>query len=858
VDYIKGLSPAVAIEQKVKSRNPRSTVGTSTEIYEYIKLLFARVGKTYSPISGVEVKRHSVSDVVDYVCRLNDNVRVMVLFPVSTTDFEAVSGYLNLLVVQGYTRMRTNNTVLKIEEFLQQKKISKNSSLGIVVDRITVRQCDTDMRSRLADSVQTAFYEGHGVCTLLIEADDKTPEEIEFSNKFEADGITFVKPSPNFFSFNNPYGACVRCEGFGSVIGIDEDLVIPNKSLSLYENAVACWVGEKLSEWKNEFILKAYKYHFPVHTPYNELTVDQKKLLWDGNGDIEGINDFFAFAEKQSYKIQYRIIIARYRGKTTCPDCHGTRLRKDAAYVKINDKSIVDIVLMPVSKLITFFDTLEFSPQDLKIARRLLVEVQSRLAFLNDAGLGYLTLNRLSNSLSGGESQRINLSTSLGNTLTGSMYILDEPSIGLHPRDTDRLTSIIERLRNIGNTVVVVEHDEEIISRADNIVDIGPMAGQFGGEVVFQGSYSKLIKANTLTSKYLNGTLQIEIPKIRRSWKEFVLIKGATENNLKNLNVKIPLGVIAVVTGVSGSGKTSLIRRILFHAIKKELTGYGEKPGKHLGIVFDKRIIQHIELVDQNPIGKSSRSNPATYLKIFDDVRTLFSDEKLSVIRNYKPGFFSFNVPGGRCEECEGEGEVTINMQFMADIKLKCESCGGKRFKNEILEVKHFGKTIAEILEMTIEEAMAFFSSLPSKTIYERILNKLQPMLDVGLGYLSLGQSSSSLSGGEAQRIKLASFLTKGFNEAPHLFIFDEPSIGLHFHDISKLMVAFEQLVNNGHSIVIVEHNLDIIKCADWIIDLGPEGGEEGGYIIFEGSPEQLSTCKESHTGMYLKKKLLN
>ena len=855
VDYIKGLAPAIAIEQKVRTRNPRSTVGTSTEIYEYIKLLFARVGKTYSPVSGAEVKRHSVSDVVDFVCKLADNSKIYVIFPLKLSDDKASTDYLKLLIKQGFTRVYFDDKVIKIQEVINDYSTLYNTAKGIVVDRIVVKHCDADLKSRLADSVQTAFYEGHGDC--IVEVENGVKSSTVFSNRFEADGMSFVKPSPNFFSFNNPYGACTKCEGFGSVIGIDEDLVIPNKDLSLYENAVACWNGEKLSEWKNDFIQKAYRYDFPIHKPYIELTDNDKELLWNGNSDLQGINDFFSFAEKQSYKIQYRIIIARYRGKTICPECKGTRLRKDTAYVKINDKSIVDVVLMPITQLLNFFENLKLNVYDQKISSRLLIEIKTRLIYLKDVGLGYLTLNRLSNSLSGGESQRINLSTSLGNNLVGAMYILDEPSIGLHPRDTTRLIGILKKLKAIGNTVIVVEHDEDIIKAADNIIDIGPLAGQFGGEIIFEGTYDKLLVSNSLTAKYLNNEFKIEVPKQRRLWKENINITGASENNLKNIDVRIPLGVITVVTGVSGSGKTTLIRKILYNAVKKQLTGFSEKAGKHRSLIFDNTIIKHIELVDQNPIGKSSRSNPATYLKIFDEIRSIFADEKLSVLRGYKPGFFSFNVPGGRCEECEGEGEVTINMQFMADISLKCESCGGKRFKNEILDVKHFGKNISDILELTVEEAFSFFKSLPPKNTYERIISKLQPMIDVGLGYLHLGQSSSSLSGGEAQRIKLASFLTRGYNEEPHLFIFDEPTIGLHFHDINKLFIAFDQLVNNGHSIIIIEHNLDIIKCADWIIDLGREGGDEGGYIIFEGTPEEIIKCEESYTGKYIKSKLL-
>jgi len=857
VDSIEGLAPAIAIEQKIKSRNPRSTVGTSTEIYEYIKLLFARIGKTYSPISGAEVKRHSVSDVVDFVCHLSDETKIQILFPININNEKSSYNYLQLLIKQGYTRILINENIFHIDEVIQNKTFKLDDAKGILIDRLIVKQCDMDFRARLADSVQTAFYEANGECLLMFNNENDSFKYQRFSNKFEADGITFVKPSPNFFSFNNPYGACTTCEGFGSVIGIDEDLVILNKELSVYENTVACWNGEKLSEWKNDFILKAYKYKFPVHTPYNELSEQQKSLLWKGNGDILGINDFFSFAEKQSYKIQYRIIIAKFRGKTTCPDCHGTRLRKDASYVKINNHSVSDIVLMAVDDLLSFFNNINLNDFELKIAQRLLLEIKTRLKYLHDVGLGYLTLNRLSNSLSGGESQRISLATSLGHNLVGAMYILDEPSIGLHPRDTSKLITILKNLRNIGNTVIVVEHDEDIINNADNIVDIGPMAGMFGGEIVFHGQLNELLHKNTITAQYLSKKKEINIPLKRRTWKEFIQVKGASENNLKNIDVKIPLEVITVVTGVSGSGKTTLVRKILYNAIKKQLTGFADKAGKHKSISFDNTIFKHIELIDQNPIGKSSRSNPATYLKVFDDIRTIFADEKLSVIRGYKPGFFSFNVQGGRCDECEGEGEITINMQFMADIKLKCEACNGKRFKNEILDVKFFGKNIADILDMTVEEAVSFFGTVKHKNYNDKIITKLQPMLDVGLGYLKLGQSSNSLSGGEAQRIKLASFLNKGTNEEPHLFIFDEPTIGLHFHDISKLFIAFNNLVNNGHSIMIIEHNLDIIKCADWLIDLGKEGGDKGGYIVFEGTPEDIIKCNDSYTGKYLKSKFL-
>lgn len=856
VDFIKGLAPAVAIEQKVRTRNPRSTVGTSTEVYEYLKLLYARIGKTISPVSGKEVKRHSVSDVTDYICQLQEGQKLLVLFPVEVKSSESAVGYIQMLVKQGFSRAMLQSEIYMLTDLLADTSLLKKDFKGVVVDRLIVKPCDTDFRTCVADSIETAFYEGGGHCRVVCQNKKGTWETVDFSNKFEADGMQFVKPSPNFFSFNNPYGACDVCEGFGSVLGIDEDLVIPNSNLSVYDNAVACWNGEKLSAYKNDFIMKAYEYDFPIHKPYNELSEKDKDLLWNGRKDVFGINDFFKLVESKTYKIQYRIILARYKGKTQCPSCRGSRLRKDASYVKINGKSLSDLVLLPICELSTFFDTLEMTKHEASIAKRLLIEIKNRLGYLIDVGLPYLTLNRLSNTLSGGESQRINLATSLGSKLVGAMYILDEPTIGLHPRDNERLVQIMKKLKAIGNTVIVVEHDEEIIEAADEIIDIGPLAGQYGGEVVFQGTYNKLLGENTLTANYLNKKLAIEIPASRRKWKEHILVKGARENNLKNIDVKIPLGILTVVTGVSGSGKTTLIRKILYNGLKRALTGLAEKAGKHDQILFDSTLIKNIVLVDQNPIGKSSRSNPATYLKIFDDIRALYANQKLAVVRGYKPGFFSFNIQGGRCEECQGEGEVTISMQFMADIKLKCEACNGKRFKSEILDVKYGGLDISEILELTIEEADEFFRKNNKDNSLNKVLNKIKPLIDVGLGYLRLGQSSSSLSGGEAQRIKLASFLTKGGEEDSCLFIFDEPTIGLHFHDINKLYASFNELINNGHSIVVIEHNLDIVKCADWIIDLGKEGGDKGGDVLFEGVPEALIKCKESHTGQYLRKKM--
>ncbi|MDD3875921.1 MAG: excinuclease ABC subunit UvrA [Bacteroidales bacterium] len=854
VEYIKGLSPAIAIEQKVKSRNPRSTVGTSTEIYEFLKLLFARIGKTYSPISGNEVKRHTVKHVVDFVCKLPEDCKILILFPFSTTDKAAALKYIELLVKQGFSRLLIGNNIVSLNEVNEKPDLLDKEVKGIIVDRLIVKNCDADFNSRVADSVQSAFYEGHGECHIFFEKEKDHWQTETFSNRFELDGISFVKPSPNFFSFNNPYGACSKCEGFGSVLGIDEDLVIPNRSLSIYEGAVACWIGDKLSEYKNDFILKAYKHNFPIHKPYKDLNKEEKQLLWEGQGELFGIFDFFKFVETQAYKIQYRIIMAKYRGKTTCDECKGTRLRKDSAYVKISGKSLIDLLLMPISELYDFFTTIKLNAYDFEVSRRLLTEINSRLKYLIDVGLPYLTLNRPSNTLSGGESQRINLATSLGSNLVGAMYILDEPSIGLHPRDTFRLINILKRLKSIGNTVVVVEHDQDVIEAAENIIDIGPLAGQNGGEITFQGTFDELLAKESLTAAYIKGNMEIAVPSIRRHWKEFVQLNGARENNLKNIDIKFPLGVICAITGVSGSGKTTLIKKILYNALKREISGLSDKAGKYDTLVFDKHLITNVEMVDQNPIGKSSRSNPATYLKIFDNIRSLFSEQKLSIIRGYKPNFFSFNVPGGRCEECEGEGEVTIGMQFMADVKLKCESCGGKRFKSEILDVKYNNLNVSEILDLTVDEALGFFKSDIKK--HNKIVNSLQVLSNVGLGYVKLGQSSNSLSGGEAQRIKLAYFLTMGSAKEPYLFIFDEPTTGLHFHDINKLYAAFNELIDYGHSIIVVEHNLDLIKCADWVIDLGKEGGESGGYVVFEGTPEDLVNCKESYTGKYLRKKL--
>ena len=856
VDYIKGISPAIAIEQKVNTLNPRSTVGISTEIYEYLKLLFARIGKTYSPVSGNLVKRDSVTDVVDFIVSLPENTPLSIFSPIPLADLNGdFRAKCQALMQQGFTRIMANDQIYRIEEIDPETKC-RDKEIYVLVDRLNIQHDDNDFAGRIADSVQTAFYESHGDC--MIEYMEKKKSRRSFSNRFEADSITFEEPSGNLFTFNNPYGACKNCEGFGMVIGIDEDLVIPNKNLSIYEDAIACWRGEKMSEWKVDFIRDAYKFDFPIHKPYYELTQKQKDLLWTGNNHFHGLNEFFRYIESQNYKIQYRVMMSRYRGKTICPECKGTRLRKDAGYVKINGKSINQLVLMPVKELTEFFNRIRLTEFEKTVSKRLLTEICNRLDVMNDVGLGYLTLNRLSSSLSGGESQRINLSTALGSNLVGSMYILDEPSIGLHPRDTHRLIRVLLRLRDLGNTVIVVEHDEDIIKAADQIIDIGPLAGHHGGEIVFQGTFSEIMNdPRSITGQYLNHQLSIQVPKKRRKWKEFIEIKGARENNLKNLTVKIPLNVFTAISGVSGSGKTSLVKKILYPAMKKLHDGYAERTGKVDRLDGDINRIGAVELVDQNPIGRSSRSNPATYIKAFDEIRNLYSDQQLSRVRGYKPGYFSFNVTGGRCEECEGEGVVKIEMQFMADIYLTCENCKGTRYKEEVLDIKYQDKNIVDVLEMNIDDAIVFFGQEKKPTSLEkRITARLKPLQDVGLGYLKLGQSSSTLSGGEAQRIKLAFFLSKGANEKPTLFIFDEPTTGLHFHDIHKLLIAFESLINNGHSILVIEHNLEVIKSADWVIDLGKEGGDEGGHIVFEGTPEQLAGCEASYTGQFLKSKL--
>lgn len=857
VDYIKGISPAIAIEQKVISRNPRSTVGTSTEIYDYLKLLFARIGKTYSPVSGQRVMRHTVADVVQFILELPSETTFFILAPIHLNGGRSLEQHLQVLNQQGFSRVWINEAIRRIDELLNdQKSITTQSLPFIIVDRLAVLRHDQDFKTRVADSVQTALFEGRGECQVAFEQNGQMHRE-SFSNRLEKDGITFEEPSVNLFSFNNPFGACKLCEGFGSVIGIDPDLVIPNKSLSIYEGAIVCWKGEKMGLWNDELIKSAYHFDFPIHKPYYQLSAEQKELLWTGNSYFNGLHEFFRMVEANTYKIQYRVMLSRYRGKRICPDCHGTRLRKDANHVKISGKSISELVLLPIDQLIDFFNNLTLDQSEYEISRRLLIEINNRLKYISDVGLGYLTLNRLSNSLSGGESQRINLATSLGSSLVGSIYILDEPSIGLHQRDTHRLIGILQKLRDSGNTVIVVEHDEDIMRVADQIIDIGPLAGSEGGQVVFQGDAQELLsQSNSLTSGYLSGRLKIPIPLRRRPWKEFIELRGVSHNNLKGFDVKIPLKIITVITGVSGSGKSSLVKSILYPALKKLHGGLTERTGAFDELTGDYNTLAHVEYIDQNPIGKSSRSNPVTYLKAYDEIRSLYAEQPLAKTRGFTTRHFSFNVEGGRCSECEGDGNVKIEMQFMADITLVCESCNGKRFRDEVLEVVFEGKSIVDILNLTVDDAIKFFDNSKKNTpLCKRISTKLQPLADVGLGYVRLGQPSNTLSGGEAQRIKLASFLVQGFSAAKTLFIFDEPTTGLHFHDIEKLLVAFQALIEIGHSVVIIEHNAEVIKCADWIIDLGPEGGDQGGYLVFEGTPEALLQCTQSYTGKYLKSK---
>ena len=898
VDLIENIAPAVAIEQKVNTSNPRSTVGTSTELYEYLKLMYARIGRTFSPVSGVEVKRHSVSDVVDYVYSHPEGTKVTLYAPLEYSAERPLKGQLEMLQQEGFVRLSVAGNVVRIEDYLPTLKANpdKGTEVRLLVDRVQVRPGDDDQSARVAESVQTAFFEGRGNCLVGVEAGDagdaagitscssgsscsretSCSSTRAFSNRFEADGMTFEKPNPNFFSFNNPYGACPTCQGYGSVMGIDEDIVVPNKALSVYEGAVVCWRGDKMQEWKNHFVRLAAKLDFPIHKPYCDLSDAQRDVLWHGSGGWEGIDGFFKWIEEQSYKIQYRVMLSRYRGKTVCPDCHGTRLRKDASYVKVCGKAITELLAMPVSDFAEWLRSITAEPtadgttltaHEREVVKRLLTELTHRVGYLMDVGLGYLSLSRLSNTLSGGESQRINLATSLGSSLVGSMYILDEPSIGLHSRDTERLIHVLKELRDMGNTVIVVEHDEDIIRAADYVIDIGPGAGRLGGEVVFVGPVSGLspvpgqslentastegvhgsTPVRSYTAKYLSGEMSIPVPKSRRRWRDRITVHKAFCNNLKNIDVDFPLNVLTVVTGVSGSGKTSLVKQVLYDVLQKRLDGAEDYVGRCAGIDGDISRISAVELVDQNPIGRSTRSNPATYMKAYDEIRHLYAQQPLAKSRGYKAGYFSFNTEGGRCETCEGEGYVTVGMQFMADVHLVCEECHGTRFKEETLEVQYNGKNISEVLDMTVDQAIEFFEGQGS------ILSRLQPLQDVGLGYLKLGQSSSSLSGGEAQRVKLASYMVRGESERPKLFIFDEPSTGLHFHDIQKLIGAFNSLIEKGHSIIVIEHHHDIIKVADWVIDMGPEGGREGGRVLFAGTPEKLLQCKESYTAKYLK-----
>ena len=845
VEFIKGIAPAIAIEQKVNSTNPRSTVGTSTEIYDYLKLLFARIGKTYSPVSGNLVKKHRTEDVLNLVKAFDEREKLLLLSPIILEEGRSMQDKLNVLKQQGYARIQHNDEVLRIDD---AKQNTIKSDVFLVVDRIIVKH-EEDFYNRLADAIETAFFEGKGTCIIQSLSDKK---RTEFNNRFELDGITFLEPNPHLFSFNNPYGACPKCEGYGDVIGIDEELVVPNTALSVYDNAIFPWRGESMGWYRDQLVNNSHKFNFPIHKPFFELTETQKQLIWDGNKYFTGLNEFFAELESKAYKIQNRVMLSRYRGKTKCSVCKGKRLRAEANYVKINNVTITDLVEKPLDELTAFFKQLELSDHDTAIAERLLKEINSRLTFLGNVGLDYLTLNRKSNTLSGGESQRINLATSLGSSLVGSMYILDEPSIGLHPKDTEKLILVLKALRDLGNTVIVVEHDEDIMQAADEIIDIGPEAGTLGGEVVAVGSFKDILKSSSLTSKYLNGNLEIEVPKKRRSSKYQIEIKGARANNLKNIDVTFPLEMLTVITGVSGSGKSTLVKKILYPAVQKQLTGFGDKPGQFTELSGNFKNIKQIEFVDQNPIGRSSRSNPVTYIKAYDDIRALFASQKLSKIRNFQAKHFSFNVDAGRCETCKGEGEVTIEMQFMADVHLKCETCEGKRFKKEVLEVAFEGKSIDNILNMTIDDAITFFS----ENGQDKVQKKLQPLQDVGLGYVTLGQSSSTLSGGEAQRIKLASFLGKGSRSDQTLFIFDEPTTGLHFHDIKKLLKSFNALIEKKHSIIVIEHNLDLIKCADHIIDLGPDGGNRGGKLLAAGTPEKIVSVENSITGRYLKEKL--
>ena len=853
VDFINGIPPAIAIEQRVNSRNPRSTVGTSTEIYDYLRLLFARIGKTYSPVSGKEVKRHSADDLVNFLSALPENTKVTIVSPGTIPESIKASEYFSFLVKQGFSRIESDGELIRIDGQGPEKKYEPGQKINIVVDRLVMTH-DSDNLSRSAESAQTAFQTGKGHCQLLVHTDTGFSRE-SFSNKFEEDGIEFEEPNEYFFSFNNPIGACPLCEGYGKIIGIDENLVIPDQNLSVYQDAVACWKGESMKKWKERLIAGADMFDFPVHKPWFQLTDEQKQLIWKGNRYFYGLNRFFEHLEEKKYKIQYRVMLSRYRGKTICPECKGTRLKKETSYVKVAGKTMQDLVSLPVSSLFGFFADINLEGNDLKIAERLLKEINLRLKFLIDVGLPYLTINRLSSTLSGGESQRINLVTSLGSNLVGSMYILDEPSIGLHPRDTNLLIDVLKDLRDLGNSVLVVEHEEEIIRAADEIIDMGPEAGRLGGEIVYQGKADVTDSNPSLTSKYLSGRLAVKVPAIRRKWNSYIEIRGARENNLKNIDVKFPLHAITAVTGVSGSGKSSLVTDILYNVLSNRVSGNNLKQGHLRELSGDVSRLTAIELVDQNPIGRSSRSNPVTYLKAYDEIRKLYAEQQTSVQNNFKPSHFSFNIEGGRCEECQGEGIIRVEMQFMADVELTCENCKGMRFKKDILDVRYHGKNIYDMLEMTIDEAIEFFGTHSGKS-EKRIIEKLKPLADVGLGYIKMGQSSSTLSGGESQRVKLAYFLSQEKGTGHILFIFDEPTTGLHFHDINKLLKSINALVDHGHSVILIEHNVEVIKSCDWIIDLGPDGGDDGGYIVFEGTPEDLARYPGSYTGKYLAPKL--
>lgn len=854
VDYIKGLPPAIAVEQRVRSQNPRSTVGTTTEIYDYLKLLYSRIGKTYSPVSGKIVKKHSVTDVVNNIISFAEGTKLLLLTHHKASP-ESTGDIFENLRKQGFMRIYHLGDVIRIDEITaSEKKRLQHGKFEIVVDRIVVGH-DEDSLSRFADSVQTAFEIGSGDC-FLVDADNSNALLEHFTDRYEADGIKFEEPNVHMFSFNSPVGACNLCEGYGSTIGIDENLVVPNKGRSIYQDAIVCWKGEKMQRWKEKLLYNADKFDLPVHKPYADLTATQKKLLWDGNKWFKGLNSFFAYLEEKKYKIQYRVMLSRYRGRTVCPECNGSRLKRETGWVKIAGKSIQELVLVPIDELVVFFNKIKLTEHDREIASRILLEINNRLEYLLEVGLGYLTLNRVSSTLSGGETQRINLATSLGSSLVGSMYILDEPSIGLHSRDTDRLITVLKKLRNLGNTVIVVEHDEEIIRSADWIIDIGPLAGSLGGNLVFDGTLPKLLKSKaSLTAAYLTGRELIEVPKLRRKWNSFIEIKGARENNLKGIDVKIPLHILTVVTGVSGSGKSSLVSNVFYPVLNKILNGMGDKIGQHDSMSGDMDSVKSIEMVDQDPIGKSSRSNPVTYIKAYDEIRKLFADQPTAGHFNLTASHFSFNVDGGRCEECMGEGIIRVEMQFMADVQLVCESCHGKRFKDEILEITYLGLNIHDVLELTVDEAIEFFGRQAGNA-QKRIVDKLQTLCSVGLGYLKLGQSSSTLSGGESQRVKLASFLGRESSQGHTLFIFDEPTTGLHFHDIHKLLNSINALVERGHTVLMIEHNLEVIKSADWVIDLGPEGGKGGGNLVFEGKPEDMVKCKASYTGSYLGSKL--